>query len=48
MLNNSVPDASYRFRLHRNGLTTENAEYTEGENIYLNHSDATGFDIKTQ
>ncbi|MEG4877006.1 MULTISPECIES: hypothetical protein [unclassified Microcoleus] len=35
----------YRFCLHWNDLTTENTEYTEGENIYLNHSDATGFDV---
>ncbi len=35
----------YRFRLDWNDLTAEYTEYTEGENIYLNHSDATGFDI---
>ncbi len=35
----------YRFRLHRNDLTAENTEDTEGENRDLNHSDATGFDI---
>jgi|JI9StandDraft_1071089.scaffolds.fasta_scaffold95018_4 hypothetical protein len=37
----------YRFRLHRNDLTAENTEDTEGENRDMNNSDATGFDIKT-
>ncbi len=35
----------YCFRLHRNDLTAENTEDTEGENRVLNNSDATGFDI---
>ncbi|WP_445247224.1 hypothetical protein [Microcoleus sp. OTE_8_concoct_300] len=35
----------YRFRLHRNDLTTEGAENAEGENTEMNNSDATGFDI---
>ncbi len=39
---------SYRFRLDRNDLTAEYTEYTESENIYLNHSDATRFDISPQ
>ncbi|MEZ2233262.1 PIN domain-containing protein [Microcoleus sp.] len=37
---------SYCFRLHRNDLTAENTEDTEGENRVLNNSDATGFDIR--
>jgi hypothetical protein len=36
----------YRFRLHRNDLTTEGAENAEGENTEMNNSDATGFDIR--
>ncbi|MEZ2280194.1 MAG: hypothetical protein ACBR12_25150 [Microcoleus sp.] len=31
--------------LHRNDLTAENTEDTEGENREMNNSDATGFDI---
>ena len=32
-------------RLHRNDLTTEDAENAEGENTEMNNSDATGFEM---
>ena len=44
-MNNLLNHIGARCELHRNDLTTEGAEGTEGENREMNNSNATEFDI---